>query len=75
MQEGGIKDGEIREGEIDEKGCEETFHCLILTKEKCRLTVPSPVALLNYISNGILWRIFLPNWDISRGFLFTYPYH
>ncbi len=26
------------------------------------------VALLNYISCGILWWIFLSNWDISRGF-------
>jgi hypothetical protein len=32
-------------------------------------TVPPAVALLNYISCGILWRIFLPNWDNSRGFL------
>jgi hypothetical protein len=32
--------------------------------------VPPAVALLNYISCGILWRIFLPNWDISRGFLY-----
>jgi hypothetical protein len=35
-----------------------TFHCLIQTKEKCRFTVPPGVALLNYISSGILWRIF-----------------
>ncbi len=32
--------------------------------------MPPAVALLNYISSGILWRIFLPNWDISRGFFF-----
>ncbi len=31
--------------------------------------MPPGVALLNYISCGILWRIFLPNWDNSRGFL------
>ena len=31
---------------------------LIQTKEKCRFTVPPGVALLNYISCGILWRIF-----------------
>ncbi len=67
---GGIKDGEIREGEIEEEGCEETFHCLIQTKEKCWFTVPPAVALLNYISCDILWRIFSPNKDISRGFLF-----
>jgi hypothetical protein len=30
--------------------------------------VPPAVALLNYTSCSILWRIFLPNWDISRGF-------
>ena len=28
------------------------------TKEKCRFTVPPAVVLLNYISSGILWRIF-----------------
>ena len=68
IQEGGVKDGEIREGENEEEGCEETFHCLNLTKEKCRLTVPSAVALLNYISSGILWRIF-PKLEFLRGFL------
>jgi hypothetical protein len=51
-------DGEIGKGQIGEGGCEETFHRLIQTKEKCRLTVPPGVALLNYISCGILWRIF-----------------
>jgi hypothetical protein len=61
------RDGEIREGEIEEEGCEETFHCLILTKEKCRLTVPSAVALLNYISSNILWRIFFQT-GIVAGF-------
>ncbi len=54
--EGGIKEGKIRE--IGEEGCEETFHCLILTKEKCRFSEPPAVALLNYMSCGILWRIF-----------------
>jgi hypothetical protein len=52
------KDGDIRDGELGKGGREETFHCLILSKEKCRFTVPSEVALLNYISSGILWRIF-----------------
>ncbi len=33
--------------------------------------MPPAVALLNYISCGILWRIFLPNWDISRFFFYT----
>jgi hypothetical protein len=32
--------------------------------------VPPAVALLNYISCGLLWRIFEKNWNISRGFLF-----
>jgi hypothetical protein len=52
------RDGEIGKGQIGEGGCEKTFHCLIQTKEKCRFTVPPAVALLNYISSGILWRIF-----------------
>ncbi len=36
--------------------------------------MPPAVALLNYIRGGILWRSFCQtaNWDISRGFLFTY---
>jgi hypothetical protein len=58
LGEGGIRDGQKREGDIEKEGCEETFHCLIQTKEKCRFTVPPGVALLNYISCGILWRIF-----------------
>jgi hypothetical protein len=52
IEEGGIKDGEIREGEIGEEGREETFHCFIQTIEKCRFTVPSAVALLNYKGSG-----------------------
>ncbi len=31
-----IKDGEKREGEIEEEVCDEAFHCLIQTKDKCR---------------------------------------
>ncbi len=57
-------------GQIREGGCEETYHCLIQTKEKCRFTVPPAVALLNYISSGVLWRIFSPNLNFSRGFLY-----
>ncbi len=34
IEEGGIKDGEIGKRQIVEGGCEEVFHCLILTKEK-----------------------------------------
>ena len=51
-------DGKIGEGQIGEGGCEETFHCLIQTKEKCGFTLPPEVALLNYTSSGLLWRIF-----------------
>ncbi len=51
-------DGEIERGQIREGGCEETFLCLSLNWEACRFTVPPPVALLNYILSGILWRIF-----------------
>ena len=51
-------DGEIGRGEIEEGGCEETFLCLSLNCEACRFKVPSAVAPLNYISSGILWRIF-----------------
>ncbi len=45
-------------GQIGEGGCEETFLCLSLKKEKCRFKVPPAVSLLHYISSGILWRIF-----------------
>jgi hypothetical protein len=38
------------------------------TEEKCRFTVPPAVALLNYISCGILWRIFCQT-GIFTGFL------
>ncbi len=61
-------DGEIGNGQIGEGGCEETFLCFIQTKEKCRFTVPPAAALLNYISSGILWRIYA-KLDFSRGFL------
>ncbi len=33
--------------------------------------MPPAVALFNYISSGLLWRIFFPNWDF-RGVFFTY---
>ncbi len=46
---------------------EETFLCLSLTWKTCRFTVPPTVALLNYISCGILWRIFCQT-GIFRGF-------
>ncbi len=41
------RDGEIGKGQIGEGGCEEIFHCLIQTKEKCRFTEPPAVVLLN----------------------------
>jgi hypothetical protein len=63
---GGIRDGKIGKGQIREGGCVETFHCLILTKEKCWLTEPPAVALFYYISCGILWRIFCQT-GIFRG--------
>ena len=68
FREGGIRDGKIGDGEIERGGCEYTFLWLSLIWDTCRFTVPPAVPLLNYISCGILWRIFLPNWDISRGF-------
>jgi hypothetical protein len=52
------RDGGIGKGQIREGGYEWTYLCLIQTKEKCRFTEPPAVALLNYISCGILWRIF-----------------
>ncbi len=76
FEEGGIKDGEIGKRQIVEGGCEETFHCLIQTKEKCRFTVPPGVALLNYINCGMLWRIFYQT-GIFAGFslrIFTVIY-
>ena len=51
-------DGEIGKGQIVEGGCEETFHCWSQTSETCRFTVPPALALLNYKSSGIFWRIF-----------------
>ncbi len=50
-----------------EGGCEETFLCLSLNCEACRFIVPPAVALLNYISSGILWRIFFQT-GIFAGF-------
>jgi hypothetical protein len=50
-----------------ETGCEETFLCLSLNCEACWFTVPPAVAVLNYISSGILWRIFFQT-GIFAGF-------
>ncbi len=65
------RDGEIGNRQIVEGGYEETFLCLIQTKKKFRFTVPPAVALLNYISSGILWRIFCQT-GTFRGVFFTY---
>jgi hypothetical protein len=60
------------EGQIGEGGCEYTYHCLSLNfLEACRFTVPPVVALLNYISCGILWRIFCQT-GIFRGVFSAY---
>ena len=40
------------------EGVKRLFFVKSPTLEKCRFTVPPAVALLNYISCGILWRIF-----------------
>jgi hypothetical protein len=48
-------------------GCKDTFLCLSLNCEACRFTGPPAVALLNYISSGILWRIFFQT-GIFAGF-------
>jgi hypothetical protein len=53
---------------VKREGVKRLFFVKSPTFEKCRFTVPPAVALLNYISSGTLWRIFLPNWDILRGF-------
>jgi hypothetical protein len=54
-------------GQIGEGGCEETFHCLSLNCEACLFIVPPAVALSNYISCGIFWRIFFQT-GIFAGF-------
>ncbi len=71
MGRDGDGDGEIGDGQIEEGGCEQSFHCLRITKEKCWFTVPSAVALLNYTSCGILWRIFRQT-GTFRGVFSTY---
>ncbi len=64
--------GEIGKVQIREGGCEKTFHCLSLNWEACRFTVLPAVALSNYISSGILWRIFCPT-GIFAGFSLYSP--
>jgi hypothetical protein len=58
LEREGLKMERYGKGQIGEGGCEETFHCLSLNWVACRFTVPPAVALSNYISSGILWRIF-----------------
>ena len=43
---------------LKREGVNRLFFVKSPTKEKCRFTVPPTVALLNYISSGILWWIF-----------------
>jgi hypothetical protein len=43
---------------LKREGVKKLFFVKFPTEEKCRFTVPPAVALLNYISCGILWRIF-----------------
>ncbi len=67
--------GEIGKGRIREGGCDETLLCLSLNWESCRFTAPPAVALLNYTSCAILWRIFCQT-GIFAGFsLYTCIFH
>ncbi len=66
LEREGLKMERYREGQIGEGGCEETFHCLSQTWETCRFTVPPAVALSNYISCGIRWRIFCQTGIFAR---------
>ena len=43
---------------LKREGVKRLFCVKSPTQEKCRSTVPPAVALLNYVSCGILWRIF-----------------
>jgi hypothetical protein len=56
---------------LKREGAKRLFLVKIPTLEKCRFTVPPAVALLNYISSGILWRIFCQA-GIFRGVFSTY---
>jgi hypothetical protein len=60
--------------QIVEGGCEETFLCLIQTKEKCTFTVPPAVALMNYISS-LLWWIFCQTGTFRGVFSIHILYH
>ena len=44
---------------LKREGVKRLFCVKSPTLETCRFTVPPAVALLNYISSGILWRIFV----------------
>ena len=58
FREGGIRDGEIGMDRWKREGVKRLLFFKSPTWEKCRFTVPPAVALLNYISCGILWWIF-----------------
>jgi hypothetical protein len=68
--EGGIGDGEIVEGEIEEGGCEETFLCSNLKN----MSVHSATCSSSVELHKMWYTLadFLPNWDISRGFLYIF---
>jgi hypothetical protein len=53
---------------LKREGVKRLFCVKFPTKEKWRFTVPPAVALLNYISSGLLWRIFLPKLGYFAGF-------
>jgi hypothetical protein len=55
---------------LEREGEKRLFIVKSKTKEKCRFKVPSAVALLNYISSVILWRIFA-KLEFSRGILYN----
>jgi hypothetical protein len=54
----GLKREGVKGERYKRERLERTFHCFNLNHRKCRFTVPSAVALLNYKGSGILWRIF-----------------
>jgi hypothetical protein len=53
------------------EGVKRLFFVKNPTLEKCRFTMPPAVALLNYISSGIIWRIFSQT-GTFRGVFSTY---
>ncbi len=56
---------------LKREGVNRLFFVKSPTQEKCWFTVPPAVALLNYISSGMLWRIFCQT-GTFRGVFSTY---